>query len=139
MNDYSDLLFLIGAMVVFAMLSINASNIFRINNSGLVLAEVEYNAIALAQDEIDEVRWLPDEEIDQLDPGDPAYRYANTVTKTVEIDDQEIDYQLSGTSTPITFSDLDITSFKVKVTVNSQYLPGQEITQTTIKSFPETP
>jgi hypothetical protein len=56
MNDTSDLLFLIAAMVLFSILVINSNTLFVRNATMMVESEVEYSAISIAQSIIDEAR-----------------------------------------------------------------------------------
>ena len=61
MNDYSDLIYLMGAMIVFSLLSLQTSRIFQMNNRVQMEAEIEYHAVSIAQNEIDKVRWIESE------------------------------------------------------------------------------
>lgn len=56
MNDYSDLVFLMGAMVLFSVFANNANDSMVRSNTLLVQAEVEYTAIAISQNILDEAR-----------------------------------------------------------------------------------
>lgn len=56
MNDYSDLVFLMGAMVLFSVFANNANDTMVRSNTLLVQAEVEYTAIAISQNILDEAR-----------------------------------------------------------------------------------
>lgn len=56
MNDYSDLVFLMGAMVLFSVFANNANDTMVRGNILLVQAEVEYTAIAISQNILDEAR-----------------------------------------------------------------------------------
>lgn len=56
MNDTSDLLFMMAAMVLFSILVSNSNRVFVRNNVMMVESGVEINAIAMAQSIIDEAR-----------------------------------------------------------------------------------
>jgi hypothetical protein len=56
MNDTSDLIFLMAAMVLFSILVTNSNRIFVRNTVMNVESQVEYNAIAAGQSIIDEAR-----------------------------------------------------------------------------------
>ncbi len=61
MNDFSDVILLMGAMVAFAMLSSTTVRSFQGNNEIIVNAELEYRAISTGQAIIDEMRWITNE------------------------------------------------------------------------------
>jgi hypothetical protein len=56
MNDTSDLIFLMAAMVLFSILVTNSNRIFVRNTVMNVESQVEYNGIAVGQSIIDEAR-----------------------------------------------------------------------------------
>jgi hypothetical protein len=56
MNDSSDLIFMMAAMVLFSILVNNSNRVFVRNNMMSVESSVEVNAIAMAQSLIDEAR-----------------------------------------------------------------------------------
>lgn len=56
MNDYSDLVFMMGAMVLFSMFANNANDSMVRSSTLLTQVEVEYSAIAFAQGIVDEAR-----------------------------------------------------------------------------------
>lgn len=56
MNDYSDLIFMMGAMVLFSLFANNANDGIVRGSTLLTQVEVEYSAIAFAQTIIDEAR-----------------------------------------------------------------------------------
>lgn len=73
MSSYAEILYLSIAMIIFAMLSINTAKNFNTSRQSLYRTEVEYRAIAVAQDELDKVQWIYDD--DELDPDDASYVY----------------------------------------------------------------
>jgi hypothetical protein len=56
MNDYSDLVFMMGAMVLFSLFTNNANDTMVRSSTLLTQVEVEYSAIAFAQGIVDEAR-----------------------------------------------------------------------------------
>ncbi len=56
MNDYSDLVFMMGAMVLFSVFTNNANDTMLRSSILLTQVEVEYSAIAFAQGIVDEAR-----------------------------------------------------------------------------------
>lgn len=63
------------------MLSINTAKNFNTSRSNIYRTELEYRAIAVAQDELDKVQWIYEDT--ELDPNHASYVYANyPVTET---------------------------------------------------------
>lgn len=58
MSDYSDIIYLGAAMVVFSLLTMNTSRSFQVTIDTMVRSELEYRAISAAQEEIDAIRWV---------------------------------------------------------------------------------
>lgn len=58
MTDYSDIIYLGAAMVVFSLLTMNTSRSFQVTLDTMVRSELEYRAISAAQEEIDAIRWV---------------------------------------------------------------------------------
>ena len=58
MNDFSDIIYLGAAMVVFSLLTLNTSRSFQVTVDTMVRSELEYRAISAAQEEIDAIRWV---------------------------------------------------------------------------------
>lgn len=75
MTGYSELLYLIAGMMVFSILAVNTSRNYNSTRQNIYRAEVEYRAIAVAQDEIDKVQWIYDD--NDLDPASSSYVYSN--------------------------------------------------------------
>lgn len=57
MNDYSDIIFLMGAMVMFSILTLNVSRSIVTNTKQLSKSEIEYNGIALAHSYLERAQW----------------------------------------------------------------------------------
>ncbi|MEX0845426.1 MAG: hypothetical protein WD022_09085 [Balneolaceae bacterium] len=91
MSDYSDLIFLTAAMVVFGMLTINTARSFQTTSDTMIRSDLEYRAIAIAQDEIDAIRWIqarskngPKVPMDPFDPNNNNFLYDdNPIQKTI--------------------------------------------------------
>ncbi|WP_409028840.1 hypothetical protein [Gracilimonas sediminicola] len=58
MTDFSDIIYLGAAMVVFSLLTMNTSRSFQVTLDTMVRSELEYRAISAAQEEIDAIRWV---------------------------------------------------------------------------------
>lgn len=81
MQSYSDIFFLGAAMVLFSMLSMNTARNFNQIREAFYRGEAEYRAIAVAQDEIDKVQWIYND--DDLDPDSFTYVYEDYPKKEV--------------------------------------------------------
>jgi len=73
MSGYSEILYLVAGMMVFSMLSINTARNYNSTRQNIYRSEMEYRAIAVAQDEIDKVQWIYDDR--ELDPDNTSYVY----------------------------------------------------------------
>lgn len=90
MSDYSDIIFLTAAMMVFGMLTINTARSFQTTSDTMIRADLEYRALAIAQDEIDAIRWVqarskngPKAPYDPFDPENSNYLYnTNPIQRT---------------------------------------------------------
>lgn len=84
MADYSEIIFLTAAIVIFGTLSIHTAKSFHITSDTMVRSDLEYRAIAIAQDEIDAIRWIqarskngPVFPTDPFDPDNGNFLYDN--------------------------------------------------------------
>ena len=59
MNDYSDLFLVIAAMIMYSVLLVDINATVLQGSKYKMDREAEYTAVALAQDLIDEARWVP--------------------------------------------------------------------------------
>lgn len=136
MNDFSDVIYLMVAMIVFSMLTINTSRSFMNTTSTSIQSTIEYRAIALAQDEIDKIRWAPEEE---LDPTDYQYLFdSDPVTKEIEYgqDDQYSDeFEVTRSSVQIENS-AQQNRYRITVEVTSDVTdPPAEVQLEYIKTY----
>jgi carotenoid cleavage dioxygenase-like enzyme len=117
MNDYSDIIFLMGAMVIFSLLSMNTSRMFQMNNRVQMEAEIEYHAVSIAQNEIDRVRWIESESA-----------FDNHVTNSfpkevpIAINNDTLFYDVGMDVTDINISGSNTTNKKATVTVTNKFL-----------------
>lgn len=133
MVDYSDIVFLIGAMVIFSFLSRNAANRFFQSDVGYFQTDVEYEAVALAQSIVDEVKWTSSaQELSTL-----ASSYdGTTYTVSVKNGDYEIDYDVTMTVSNVSISGSIVTNKEVIVKITSEYLPDNAYVEMQyVKSF----
>lgn len=123
MTDYSDIIFMMAAMLVFSMLSLSVNRSMTINNAFLTQQEADYHALTIAQEIIDDIRWISSE--NDLD----SYVSQYPETLSYSTDSQSgfsIPFNINVTSESIDISGGSLSSFLVEVTVNSQYMTGGE-------------
>lgn len=126
MNDASDLISLMAAMLMFSVLTVNISKSVIQNGKELVETEVEYSGIALAQNFIDEARWLSKYE---LTPGHSDYKFTDyqksdpkKVDITIESDGKQVvAYQVYVAVRDTTIPGSNAVNKKVEVGVSSPY------------------
>lgn len=98
MNDYTDLIFLMGAMILFSMLTMNVSRSLVNNTQKLTQSHIEYNGISLAHSIIEEAQWAPKNSLDPTDPDNymfSDYSKNNPEKKTLQLgpsNQYQIDY-----------------------------------------------
>lgn len=61
MADYSDLFFLMGAIIMFSFLTMSVNRTLLMNDMNRVGHETNYYALSVAQESIDELRWITTE------------------------------------------------------------------------------
>ena len=108
MNDYSDIIFLMGAMIMFSILTLNVSRSMVMNTKSLSKSEVEYNGISLAHSYIDRAQWASKQELTRgsgefifdgsgLSPSGCDFTRENPCIETLVLgssDEYEIDYYI---------------------------------------------
>lgn len=137
MSNYSDILFLTGAMIVFSMLTLNTALNFQSTSRTVYQTDIEHRAITLAQDEIESIRWASE---DELDPNDSNYIYdgQSPVTRTIKYgssNEYEETYELKRSSTLISNTG-GMKRYRVQIIVESDAVtPAISDTLEYIKSF----
>lgn len=138
MNDYSDIIFLMGAMIIFSMLTLNTAIYFRTAEQLQYQNTIQYNGIAIAQDKIDELRWLADEQ-----------RYKSNSYSFLEIDypatvtqifgssgEYEMDYTVDIDIVSISIAGSNARNYSIIVLVSNEYLSeNQTVSMQYVKSF----
>jgi len=133
MVDYSDVIFLIGAMIIFSFLSRNAANRFFQSDVGYFQTDVEYEGVALAQSIIDEVKWTSSSS--ELSALASSYD-GTTYTVSVRDGDYSIDYNVSMKVTNVSISGSIVLNKEVTLRITSEYLPENSfIEMKYVKSF----
>ncbi|MTI89164.1 MAG: hypothetical protein FH748_14500 [Balneolaceae bacterium] len=137
MSNYSDILYLTVAMVVFSILTINTARSFQFTADTLVRADLEYRATAIAQDEIDQIRWETDE--NKLDPEHDDYLFDSYPQNQAITYGNENEYsetfKVNGKSTLIENTS-SMKRYKVTITTTSNSIdPKVEVSLEFIKSY----
>ncbi len=137
MNDYSDIIFLMGAMIIFSLLTLQTTRTFQLNNRMQMNGELEYSAISIAQDQVDKMRWMQN----QTAFNNFVSNFPQTVPLTVQ--GNTLDFNVDVTVQNITLPNSNVPNRRVTVTVTNDYLktnqqaaPGsKEIQLEFLKSF----
>ena len=138
MNDYSDLFYLIGAMLVFSLLSLNATRMMVGSDQIQASAEIEYNATAIVQDYIDEIKWVENE--DSLDA--KIASFPSSVTSNVG--GEPLTFYIDIDVQDATIPDSNVDNKLITVSIKNKYLgsgseddqsSAVEIRQQFLKSF----
>lgn len=138
MNDYSDIVFLMGAMIIFSMLTLNTARFFRTAEQLQYQNTIQYNGIAIAQDKIEELRWISDEQrfksnsFSFLEDDYPA-----TETQILGNNGEfNMDYTVDVDIEATAISGSNARNYLITVVVSNQYLEAnQTVTMQYIKSF----
>jgi len=120
MNDYSDIILLMGAMIVFSLLSIQTSRLFQMNNRMQINGEIEYNAVSIAQDQIDKLQWIKNKS--------GFNSFVDTFPKDVPVANEgdTLFYHVDVETSAITIPHSNIDNKQVNVTVTNDYLKTNE-------------
>ncbi|MBO6524748.1 MAG: hypothetical protein JJ971_13035 [Balneolaceae bacterium] len=137
MASYVEIIYLSVAMIIFSMLSMNTARNFNSSRTSIYRTEVEYRAIAVAQDELDKVQWIYDDS--ELDPDDGSYVYQNyplTETHTYGSSDQYSDDFVVYASSELIEDTGSQKRYQVTVSVlNENVSPEVFITLDYVKSY----
>ena len=126
MNDYSDLVFLMGAMILFSLLTINVSRNIVANSKNLSKSEIEYNGIALAQSIIEQGHWATKSELDPTS-GDFIFKNfekSHPHKETLQLGSSgqyKVDYYIYAQVDDVTVSGSSTTNKKITVGVTSPF------------------
>ncbi|XWN37037.1 MAG: hypothetical protein ROO71_13880 [Balneola sp.] len=140
MNDYSDVLYLTAAMVIYSFLTINTSRSFLNTSETVIRSDVEYRTIIRAQDVIEQVKLVQREDENMLDPNHIDYMFANypiTDNETFGYNDEYTDtFIIDASSEYLDEGDPLVKRYRVTVNVvNEEVDPSTEVDLIFIKSF----
>lgn len=123
MTDYSDLMFLMGAMVMFSMLTLSVNRTQMVNEMNRTGNETNYYALSVAQESIDGMRWLKSET--ELD--NELSTYPKVVNYKKESDDDvSIPFTVDINKTTSVFDNDDVRSVELVISVDNDYGVGGE-------------
>ncbi|MEQ9091961.1 MAG: hypothetical protein RIE52_12780 [Balneola sp.] len=140
MNDYSDVLYLTAAMVIYSFLTINTSRSFLSTSETVIRSDVEYRTIIRAQDVIEQVKLVQRADENMLNPNHIDYMFAGypiTDNETYGYNDEYTDtFIIDASSEYIDEGDPLVRRYKVTVNViNEEVDPSTEVDLIFIKSF----
>jgi hypothetical protein len=136
MNDYSDIIMLMGAIVIFSTMSLHVNRTMLQNNLLSDRAEVDYHAVTVAQEIMEEIRWITSA-ADLIDFADDYPMVVNFTTDTESGNFLPYNVDINLTNGP--YDDENVTSYFVTLEISSEYMTsgedGSPITLTITKSF----
>ncbi len=140
MTDYSDIIYLMAAMLLFSLMSTNISKSFLAASESMVTAGTENRSIALAQDEIEQVKLLSRDKENHLKDGHGDYMFADYPKNTTNVYGSENQYEetfrVEADSELIQEPDPLLNRYLVTVTVTNTVKDyNSEATLVFIKSF----
>lgn len=120
MESYYDIIYLMGAMLIFSLLTIQTNRMFQINNRIQINSEIEYNAISVAQDQIDKIRWHRTE--------NKFNEFANDFPKEVPVifEEETLYFDVSLTVEDVAIENSNVTNKLVTISVTNEYLKTNE-------------
>lgn len=140
MNDYSDVLYLTAAMVIYSFLTINTSRSFLSTSETVIRSDVEYRTIVRAQDVIEQIKLIQREDENMLDPNHIDYMFASYPITDIETfgysDEYSDTFIIDASSEFIDEGDPLIKRYRITVNViNEAVDPSTEVDLIFIKSF----
>ncbi|HKL14259.1 MAG TPA: hypothetical protein VJ915_01420 [Balneolaceae bacterium] len=123
MTDYSDIFFLMGAMVMFSFLTLSVNRTLLTNEMNRVGHESNYYALTVAQESIDELRWVKTEaELDaELDTYPKTINYKNDTDQ-----DASIPFSVNINKTTSVIETDDVRTIELVINVQNDYGIGGE-------------
>jgi len=143
MNDYTDLLYLVGAIVVFSMLTMQVNRLIFRNNVTQMQSGIEYHAVTHAQDYADQLQWIRSE--DDLDDFTDDFPRTDNVVYDPDDASATLPFLVNIAVSDTTIPNSNVLNKRVLISLNSQYLENRDMSVVTpsrtivfefIKSFP---
>lgn len=123
MTDYSDIFFLMGAMIMFSFLTMSVNRTLLMNDMNRMGHDSNYYALSVAQESIDELRWVRSEaDLDAV---------LNEYPKVIEYkndSDQSgsIPFEVDINKTTSAIDNDEIRTIELRIDVQSDYGIGGE-------------
>ena len=123
MTDYSDIFFLMGAMIMFSFLTMSVNRSLLMNEMNRTGHESNYYALTVAQESIDELRWVKTEaELDaELAIYPKTINYKNNSDK-----DGSVPFNVDINKTTSVIDNDDVRTVEMVINVESDYGIGGE-------------
>ena len=122
MQGYDEILYVIGAMIIFSMLTLQVNQMFIKNESASVDGEIEYNAIAVAQDFVDRIKWMTDDsELTSL-----TNKFPREIEVPAGSGGGTLPYYVEITFNDVNIPDSNVDTKHVFITVRSKFLGDEE-------------
>ncbi|REL24798.1 hypothetical protein DYD21_16690 [Rhodohalobacter sp. SW132] len=123
MSDYSDIIFLMGAIIMFSFLTMSVNRTILMNEMNRVGHQTDYYALSVAQETIDEIRWIRSESA--------LNQKLNEFPKVIEYradSDQagSIPFTVDLFETTASIENDDIRSIELRIDVSSDFGIGGE-------------
>lgn len=123
MTDYSDIFFLMGAMIMFSMLTMSVNRTLLMNEMNRVGHESNYYALSVAQESIDELRWVKTE----ADLDAELNTYPKTINYKNDTDQVgSIPFRVDISKTTSVIENDDVRTIELVINVQNDYGIGGE-------------
>lgn len=123
MADYSDIIFLMGAIIMFSFLTMSVNRTLLMNDMNRMGHETNYYALSVAQERVDELRWINTEsELDsELSTYPKTLHYKNDSDS-----DGSIPFDVDINKVTSEIENDDIRSVDLAINVSSDFGVGGE-------------
>ena len=123
MTDYSDIFFLMGAMIMFSFLTMSVNRSLLMNEMNRTGHKSNYYALTVAQESIDELRWVKTE----ADLDAELATYPKTVNYKNNTDaDGSIPFNVDISKTTSAIDNDDVRTIEMVIDLESDYGIGGE-------------
>ena len=123
MTDYSDIFFLMGAMIMFSFLTMSVNRTLLMNDMNRVGHDSNYYALSVAQESIDELRWVRSE----ADLDSELNEYPKTIEYKNDSDQSgSIPFEVDINKTTSVIENDDICTIELEIEVRSDFGIGGE-------------
>jgi hypothetical protein len=139
MTGYADIFYLIGAIVVFSLLSLQVNRMMVRNDIIQMESTIEYHVAAHAQDYADLIQLIETE--DDLENFLNNFPRVDSVSFDENNSSAMLEYQVNIEASDTTLPNSNVTNKAIHISLNNEYLsankPSKAIRLKLIKSFSE--